>query len=83
MILQVTEIVTIDGPSIVKARGFMKNVTDHYGMATHLSEWMLLLHCLDADQVDVSPGHSYALSRMLAMPYPISFYSFVTMQRIR
>ena len=70
-------------PSIAKAGGFMKNITDHCGMATHQSEWMLVLHRLDADQVDVSPGHSYALSRMLAMPRPISFYSFVTTQCIR
>ena len=61
----------------------VKNITDHCGMATHQSEWMLVLHRLDADQVDVSPGHSYALSRMLAMPRPISFYSFVTTQCIR
>ena len=73
----------VEGPSITKARGFMKNITDHYGMATHQSEWMLVLHRLDADQMDVSPGHSYALFRMLAMPHPVSFYSFITMQRIR
>ena len=73
----------LPSPSIAKAGGFMKNITDHCGMATHQSEWMLVLHRLDADQVDVSPGHSYALSRMLAMPRPISFYSFVTTQCIR
>ena len=72
----------VEGPSIAKARGFMKNITDHYGMATHQSEWMLVLQCLNADQVDVSPGHSYALFRMLAMPHPVSFYFFVTRQCI-
>lgn len=52
-------IVMVESSIIAKARGSIKILNGHYGMATNQSECMVVLLCPDADQVDVSPDCSY------------------------